>query len=100
MTTHPSTPRPQRGFTLIEILIAVALGLLITAGLARLFVGSRQTFATTDDISRMQENVRLAMDVLGRTVRAAGYMSAPNTYALPTDGYPGVFTFAPVLSIP
>jgi type IV pilus assembly protein PilW len=92
-----SATRPASGFTLLELMIAMAIGLLLTVLVAQLFVTSRQAYATTDDVSRLQENMRLASEIIGRTVRAVGYMSAPNTYSVATDGYPGVFTTSPAL---
>jgi len=71
----------SRGVTLVELLVSVTLGLIITVVIAQLFLGSRQTFATTDDVSRMQENIRFAEQLLARTIHLAGYKSQPNTVA-------------------
>jgi type IV pilus assembly protein PilW len=68
-----------RGFTLVELLVAVTIGLLLTVVIAQLFLGSRQSFATTDDVSRMQENIRYSQQLLIRTVHLAGYKSKPNS---------------------
>jgi len=72
-------PRAARGVTLVELLVSVTIGLLLTVVIAQLFLGSRQTFATTDDVSRLQENVRFTQMLLGRTIHLAGYKSAPNS---------------------
>lgn len=71
--------RREAGFTLVELMIALVIGLVLTLVIAELFVGSRRTFATTDDVSRMQENIRFVTNLLSRTVHQAGYKSAPNT---------------------
>ena len=73
--------RMQRGFTLIELMVAVTIGLLLTAVVANLFLGSRATYQTTDETSRLQENVRFTYQLLSRTVHLAGYRSAPNSFA-------------------
>jgi len=73
-------PGLERGFSLIELLIAVAIGLVLTITVAQLFIGSRQTYATTDDVSRMQENIRYTYQVLTRTIHLAGYRSSPNNF--------------------
>ena len=78
----------SRGFTLVELLIALTIGLLLTLVVANLFIGSRRTYTTTDALSRMQENMRYAQEVLSRTVHIAGYRSSPNT--LSTGAF-GVF---------
>ena len=75
------TFRRQLGFTLIELMIAVTIGLLLTVVVAKLFVGSRATYQTTDEISRMQENIRFAFELMSRTVHQAAYRSSPNSFA-------------------
>ena len=71
--------RASRGVTLVELMVSVTIGLLLTVVIAQLFLGSRQTFATTDDVSRLQENVRFTQMLLSRTIHLAGYKSAPNS---------------------
>jgi type IV pilus assembly protein PilW len=68
----------ERGFSLIELMIAVTIGLVLTITVSQLFLGSRRTYATTDDVSRMQENIRYTYQLLTRTIHLAGYKSSPN----------------------
>jgi type IV pilus assembly protein PilW len=75
---HTMRTRNQ-GFTLLELMISIAIGLLLTLVIGTLFVQSRQTYLTTDDVSRMQENMRFAYQTLSRTVHLAGYRSSPNS---------------------
>jgi type IV pilus assembly protein PilW len=82
-----------RGFTLVEVMIAIAIGLFLTTVIANLFINSRTAYNTTDEISRMQENMRFAYELLTRTVRVAGYRSSPNSSA---TGDFGVFIPRPV----
>lgn len=77
----------QRGFSLVELMVAVVLGLLLTIVVSTIFLGGKQTFKTQDDLSRVQENGRFALDLLGRTVRLAGYMDDPTA----TPGFLTVF---------
>lgn len=71
-------PRPlnaarQRGLTLVELMISLTLGLLITLAIGYLYTGSRQTYRVNDNVARMQENGRYAMEMIGRDLRMAGY---------------------------
>lgn len=66
------------GFTLIEVLIALAIGMALTLVVSLLFINSRRTYATTDDVSRMQENMRYTYQLLNRMVHLAGYKTSPN----------------------
>lgn len=70
-----------RGFTVLELLVALTIGLLLTAVIAQLFLGSRATYATTDDLSRVQENTRYAHQMLTRSVHLAQYRTQPNSIA-------------------
>ena len=67
------------GFTLIELMVALAIGLVLTIVVAELFLGSRRTFTTTDDVSRMQESMRFANQILSRSIHQAGFRTSPNT---------------------
>lgn len=66
------------GFGLIELMVAITIGLFLLGGIGYVYLGSRQTFRTQDDFSRIQENVRYAMDQVGLDVRMAGYSGCVN----------------------
>lgn len=70
--------RGQSGFGLVEILIAMTLGLILLGGIGYLYIGSRGAFRTTDNLSRMQENARYALDMMSRDIRMAGYLGCGN----------------------
>lgn len=63
----------SQGFSLIELMLALGLGVVVTAGIVTLFVGNNQTYALLNGQSRMQENARFAVDFISRSARAAGY---------------------------
>jgi type IV pilus assembly protein PilW len=75
------SPLHTRGFTLVEVMIAIAIGLFLTTVVAHLFVNSRSAYNTTDEISRLQENMRFAYQLLTRTVHLTQYRSSPNMFA-------------------
>ena len=64
--------RTRRGFSLIELMVALTLGLLLTAGLVQLFTSTKVTFNTNDALARVQENGRFALENLKRELREAG----------------------------
>lgn len=68
-----ASARTQRGVTLVELMIAMLLGLLLTAGIIQVFVGNRQTYEFTEGMSRIQESGRMALDMLAYQTRLAGY---------------------------
>jgi type IV pilus assembly protein PilW len=65
--------RRQGGAGLIELLIGTVLGLFVLAALGYFFLGGRQINRASDDVMRMQESGRNALEVLGRAMRQAGY---------------------------
>ncbi|MDJ0758573.1 MAG: PilW family protein [Woeseiaceae bacterium] len=65
--------KKQRGLTLIEIMIALLLGLIITAGMIQVFSSTRQSNRVHDAIARMQETGRMALEVVARDVRMADF---------------------------
>jgi type IV pilus assembly protein PilW len=73
MIRPPRPPYAQRGLTLIELMIALGLGLLLVAALGYLYAGQRQSWRTLEAVARLQENGRLAMELVGRDLRQAGY---------------------------
>ena len=75
MTRLPQYPAVARqsGLTLVELMVSVTLGLLITLAIGYLYVGSRQTYRLNDNVARMQENGRYAMEMISRDIRMAGY---------------------------
>ena len=68
----------SRGFGLVELMIAITIGLILLGGIGYVYLGSQQTFRTQDDFSRIQENVRYALDQVGMDVRMAGYSGCVN----------------------
>jgi type IV pilus assembly protein PilW len=67
----------QAGFTLIEMLIAMTLGLLLVIVIGQVFVTSKESYRTTEDLSRLQESARFAASQMSRIVRMAGFISDP-----------------------
>jgi len=63
----------QRGLSLIELMIAMALGLVIILGVTQVFVGSSQTYRLSDSLGKLQENSRFSMGTIQRDARMAGH---------------------------
>ncbi|MFU8817085.1 MAG: PilW family protein [Pseudomonadales bacterium] len=67
------TSKRAAGFSLVELILALALGLVVVTGIVQLFVGNSQTYAVLNGQARMQENARFAMEFISRAARSAGY---------------------------
>lgn len=77
-TAHPrrhlrhGSPLRQAGFSLIELMVALTLGLIIVGGVISIFVNNQQAFRTTEALGRLQENARISFELMAREVRQAG----------------------------
>jgi len=73
MKHFPIATKPaQRGFTLIELMVAMMLGLLVVGAAGGLFLSNRKVYGAAESINRIQENQRSAFEMLARDVREAG----------------------------
>jgi type IV pilus assembly protein PilW len=65
---------PPRGFSLVELMVALTIGLIILAAVAKIFATSRATYGYEEGMARVQENGRFAINFLQQDIRMAGYM--------------------------
>ena len=59
------------GVSLVELMVALAVGLMLVAGILQLLVSSRQSYTVNEVVSRVQENGRFAITVLADEARSA-----------------------------
>lgn len=71
----------QKGLSLIELMIAVTLGLILMTGVMQVFLSSKTVFSSQQALSRVQETGRLAIEFLSRDIRMAGYMGCATRVA-------------------
>jgi type IV pilus assembly protein PilW len=67
----------QRGFSLIELMIAMLIALFLLGGLVTLVMGTRRSSATQTSLSQLQDNERIAMTLITNVVQQAGYFPDP-----------------------
>lgn len=74
MTNHYQTKvKLKNGFSLIELMIGLTLGLMITAAIMQLFIGTKQNYRLSAKLSEIQENGRLSLEILTNNLRMAGF---------------------------
>lgn len=64
--------KSSKGFSLVELMISITLGLLIVAATLSIFSSNKQSYRTTENIGRVQESGRTAFELIGNDVREAG----------------------------
>nr|CAA6828973.1 MAG: Unknown protein [uncultured Thiotrichaceae bacterium] len=77
-----------RGFTLVELLIAMTLGFFLIAGVGTVYIGSKKTYKLQAQVAELDENARHAMRALKQHIAHAGYASSTgvvlDNYIIPT----------------
>ncbi len=70
------SPKPARqsGFTLLELLIAMTLGLLVLGGILTVYIASSHSYRVAENSSRLQEGARFAFEKIGENVRMTGHL--------------------------
>lgn len=68
----------QRGLSLVEIMVALAIGTILMLGLVQVFGASRTAYQMSEGMARVQENARFAMEFLQRDIRMAGHYGCVN----------------------
>ena len=84
----------SKGFSLVELLVVmVIMGLVITS-VYSLFLNTKSTSATSEDVVDVQQNLRVAMETMVADIRMAGFLlpsgtdaiaTAPGTFGMDTD---------------
>jgi type IV pilus assembly protein PilW len=85
------TVHSQRGISLVELMVACALGLLVILAAIGLLLVSRQTYLAVDEQIAVQENGHYALAILARSVRQAAWREySPEAGATAADFSAGI----------
>jgi len=75
----------QRGVTLVELMIALVIGLLVTVAMLKVYVDASRMYRFNEGLARVQENGRFALEFIRRDARVAGFWGCHGDAAL-TNG--------------
>ena len=87
--------KKQSGFSILELLISLMLGLVVIAGIVQLFVGNSQTYELVTAQSRLQENARYSFDFITESARDAGYYGCAPERDFVINGLVGLWNNIP-----
>lgn len=65
--------KKNQGFSLIELMVAMLIGLVILNGVVLVVLNSKRSFLDNQEVSQIQDNARFAIETLTRELRMAGY---------------------------
>lgn len=83
------TSKRQHGLTLIELLVAMGLGVFLITGVVNVFLANKDSTQVENSLARLQENGRIAMDLLVADIQQSNYMgcnSAAGNIVTMADG--------------
>lgn len=75
----PAARGSQRGFTMVELMVALLLGLVLIGGVINVFLTSGQTLRVNQNLSRVHENARFGIEMFSREIREAGMVPCGST---------------------
>lgn len=75
---NPAGRLPRaRGLTLVELMVTMALGLFLVGVMGTIFLGSKGTFQSQNQVARLQESARFSVDTISADLRMAGVRIQP-----------------------
>ncbi|GAA4873999.1 PilW family protein [Ferrimonas pelagia] len=87
----------QTGFSLVELMVAMVLGLLVVSGVLGFFSASIQTNGVTLEVSRLNQELQTLMTTMARDLRRTGYDSEALTHY--EDNESSGYEFIPLTAI-
>lgn len=87
--TIPRAMTREAGLSLVELMVALSIGLLLTVSVGTILSGSMQIFRAQGESARIQESGRFLMDTLGRQITQAGYAAISTDYTDPKLAFTG-----------
>ena len=91
--------RLHHGFSLVELMVALTLALIVTAGVLSVFVGTRTVYQSTSGVASLTESGSFALNFLEQSIRGAGYVAcnhatlSTNVNLLDATGQPLAYDF-------
>ncbi len=97
-TETPTRPAPRQAFTLIELMVASALGLLVSTAVVMLWSFTTRSFAATVNYTDLAKTSRVGLDTMSRTIRQARQVTACASNSISLKDFNGntlQYTFNP-----
>lgn len=66
-------PLSEKGFSLVELLVAMVIGGIVAAAILGMFVSQNRSYVAQENVTDMQQNIRAGLGFMTREIRMAGY---------------------------
>ncbi len=66
----------EKGFTIIELLVAMGVGAIVMMAVMTAFISQHNSYLAQENVVEMQQNLKVAMDMISNDIRSAGYNPA------------------------
>ncbi|MGE3772889.1 MAG: PilW family protein [Gammaproteobacteria bacterium] len=86
MTFRPLAARRQRGITLVEMMVAMVVGLILMVGIVQLFVSNKQAYRIQEGANVLNENARYLMNQMQYDLRMADHWGGVEAGEIDVDG--------------
>lgn len=83
---HFPVPRRMGGFSLIELMIALVLGLLVLGAAFVVFQSNQNSYRANEGLNRIQESARVAFELMSQDIRSAGGSACSTASVVETTG--------------
>src|SRR6267378_7661710 len=93
LPSHRRVMQEQRGFTMVELMVALLIGLFLMGGLMTLLQNNRKAFSSQSLLGQLQDSERLAMTMMTGIIQQSGYFPDP-TLNSPATALPAAGSFA------
>jgi type IV pilus assembly protein PilW len=85
LNKHSKNQSRQRGLTLIELLVALALGVVLVGGISRVYLENKRNYVQDEELARLQENGRFILNILKRELKMVGFFASVRTDIPPNN---------------
>ena len=79
-------PIGRAGFTLVELMIALTIFGVVAASMYGVYLGMQRTSNNQEEVTDLQQGLRIALEIMGRDIRMAGLLIPEGTAPITTDG--------------
>lgn len=83
MKRYAPTPNRQSGFSLVELMISLVIGMVLVIAASSVYLYSKQSFNSSTETSQLEENGRFALNLLTKYIQSAGFVMIDPTFPAP-----------------